>query len=319
MLSDEELISLYLTGNSTPAQHEELLRRINSSAESKRAFELNSKIWSLPADQNPPQYDATRAYEQFLAATTDHTAPTKQKYFRFPPLLSAVAALLLVVLTTQLLPTRTKLTTIATAGDERRSETLSDSSVVTLNADTRLSYHREFTDKQRKVTLTEGEAFFEIARDTTRPFTIAVAEQLEVQVLGTSFTIDVHKDSAIAVAVATGTVALRSLSTGEIAILHAGEAALYTFSNKTIADHQLRANYNAWRTGLLQFQGEPLHRVIGEIEMLYDKEIHFPDSLREKRFTAKFDSLPYTDILTILSLHYDLQMTHLDDSTSALK
>src|SRR3546814_19790862 len=52
---------------------------------------------------------------------------------------------------------------------------LADGSVVWLNASGSFSYPRQFSDGTREVFL-EGEAFFSIARDKTRPFIIHTAD-----------------------------------------------------------------------------------------------------------------------------------------------
>jgi len=58
----------------------------------------------------------------------------------------------------------------ATAPGEQRAVTLVDGSRVTLNTRTRLAVR--FTHHARDVVLEGGEAFFEVARDTSRPFTV---------------------------------------------------------------------------------------------------------------------------------------------------
>lgn len=82
---------------------------------------------------------------------------------------------------------------------------LSDGSVVLLKRGSRLEYPKTFVGSKREVRLT-GEAFFDVAKDTERPFIIH-AENFTTRVLGTSFNIKAYgNDESQEVAVITGKV-----------------------------------------------------------------------------------------------------------------
>ena len=65
--------------------------------------------------------------------------------------------------------------------------TLPDGTMVWLNAGSRLSYGKNYNTATREVNLT-GEAFFDVAHNTQKPFLIHTA-RIDVQVLGTSFNV----------------------------------------------------------------------------------------------------------------------------------
>lgn len=84
---------------------------------------------------------------------------------------------------------------------------LEDGSTVTLESFSSLKYPTQFVKKQREVIL-KGEAFFEIARDTSKPFVVYANETI-TKVLGTSFTIKAFEgEQEVEVAVKTGKVAV---------------------------------------------------------------------------------------------------------------
>jgi ferric-dicitrate binding protein FerR (iron transport regulator) len=84
---------------------------------------------------------------------------------------------------------------------------LEDGSVILLNVGSSITYPEHFGDKHRKVYL-KGEAFFEVHKDPTKPFTV-YAGNLTAQVLGTSFNIKSHEDSSIIeITVKTGRVSV---------------------------------------------------------------------------------------------------------------
>ncbi|MDR3713226.1 MAG: DUF4974 domain-containing protein [Puia sp.] len=71
---------------------------------------------------------------------------------------------------------------------------LSDGTKVKLNAGSRLTYPEFFPDLKREVSL-EGEAYFEVAKDTKAPFSVH-AGKLTVDVLGTCFNLKAYEDDA---------------------------------------------------------------------------------------------------------------------------
>ncbi len=71
---------------------------------------------------------------------------------------------------------------------------LADGTKVWLNAGSKLIYPQIFSGPKREVTL-EGEAFFQVAKDTKAPFSVR-AGKLTVGVLGTSFNVKAYRDDA---------------------------------------------------------------------------------------------------------------------------
>jgi len=89
---------------------------------------------------------------------------------------------------------------------------LSDGSTVVLRPGSSLKYPAVFNPGFRKVEL-KGEAFFEISRDTLRPFYVYANESV-TRVLGTSFNIRAYQnESEIIVKVHTGKVSVSQIAT----------------------------------------------------------------------------------------------------------
>jgi transmembrane sensor len=96
----------------------------------------------------------------------------------------------------------------AAAEDSLKIE-LEDGSVIILGRNSRLSYPEHFDSDRRTVVLT-GEAFFDIAKDRSRPFYI-YSNEVITKVLGTSFRIKAFdSDSQVLVQVKTGRVSVFS-------------------------------------------------------------------------------------------------------------
>lgn len=69
---------------------------------------------------------------------------------------------------------------------------LPDGSKVWLNAASSLHFPTAFTEKERRVKMS-GEAYFEVAKQTTKPFIVRVNE-LDIKVLGTQFNVHAYED-----------------------------------------------------------------------------------------------------------------------------
>jgi transmembrane sensor len=96
--------------------------------------------------------------------------------------------------------------TYSTTARQIKKILLQDSSVITLNANSKIRVPAVFAKDKRDFVIVEGEAFFDVKRDISRPF-IITASGLKVRVLGTSFNINSYKKNRdIKVKVATGKV-----------------------------------------------------------------------------------------------------------------
>ncbi len=83
---------------------------------------------------------------------------------------------------------------VATNKGSTTSIVLPDGTKVWLNADTKLTYGKEFGVDMRRVTLS-GEAFFDVAEDKTRPF-IVHTSAMDIKVLGTAFNVRAYSNGA---------------------------------------------------------------------------------------------------------------------------
>lgn len=191
--------------------------------------------------------------------------------------------------------------------------TLSDGSVVTLNAGSTLKYNLE-DPEQRKVVL-EGEAFFEVAQDAERPF-IVEAGSAVVQVLGTSFNINAYDQNGIVeVTVATGlvTMAAKNRMDNQI-ILNPGNSGIYDENAKRL---ELFSNADpnalAWKTRDIVFSETPLGEVVKVISHVYQARIRLDDaSLSSCPITVSFHDQELGAVLSVITNTLDLQMERRD-------
>ncbi len=191
--------------------------------------------------------------------------------------------------------------TLQTKTGEVRNLVLSDGSVVWVNQNSTLKYPEKFQADARQVLL-EGEAFFDVAKDANRPFTI-LTESTKTTVLGTSFNIQGYQGQAVTLAVNTGKVefgsrenaALKELVTpNQIAVLSATNELSVTEGDATA--------YSKWKQATLEFHDKNLSEVILVLEKTFDVTIQLEaKELATRKFSGKFEKQTIIEILNILS------------------
>ena len=77
--------------------------------------------------------------------------------------------------------------TLYTPAGQRAQLILQDGTEVWLNAKSKLIYPARFTGEKRQVEV-EGEAFFKVAKDPSRPFIVSTHD-VDMKVLGTQFNV----------------------------------------------------------------------------------------------------------------------------------
>jgi transmembrane sensor len=134
-----------------------------------------------------------------------------------------------------------------TATGETRQVTLADGSLVTLDSGTALDV--AYDTGQRTVRLLSGQAFFEVAPDARRPFTVSAAG-ITVTVVGTAFDVGLT-DQTVQVTVQHGKVQV-----GDAALLSPGEAVRIDRGTGHAERHGIGpADVAAWRNGQLVLDG----------------------------------------------------------------
>ncbi len=193
---------------------------------------------------------------------------------------------------------------------QQQSVDLQDGSSVWLNQSSTLDYPTTFADDQRTVQL-HGEAFFDVADDTQRPFTITTPA-LDIEVVGTSFNVFAYPGkNTEEVVVASGKVKVEVKNDDTSYLLEPGDRLIYNRSNSqatTSKDNQ--QNAQAWRTGILTFHQTPLSEVRRILEKHFDIRIHIDNkALHECPFTAPaFKNATRQTVLETLATAFSMEV-----------
>ena len=192
--------------------------------------------------------------------------------------------------------------------------TLADGTKVFLNAGSELRYPVAFTANERKVFL-KGEAYFEVTRDTARPFCVESAGQ-NIQVLGTIFNVYAYSDEPMNyTSLVSGKVAVTDKRTGTARVLEPGQqVVLDVVTGKTSVQEADMQQVLGWRNHDLIVREETLEVIMTKVARWYDVKIQFAhENLKKMRFTANLHrKKDLQELLKVIATIGDLRLTYQD-------
>jgi ferric-dicitrate binding protein FerR (iron transport regulator) len=177
--------------------------------------------------------------------------------------------------------------------------TLPDGTVVHLNASTELEYPVPFDPDKREARLS-GEAYFEVARESERPFHVIV-EGARVQVHGTVLVVNTRKGDLIQTVLVEGSVGILGDGAAGEVMMTPGQLALFSRAGELVELKTVKTfPYYAWKEGKLIFEEEELEAIMETLALWYDVEVEYRDNTaRHHLFTGYLRK--YDDIETILN------------------
>jgi len=187
---------------------------------------------------------------------------------------------------------------------------LNDGSKVIMNANSNLKYAQSYQDTNRIVYL-EGEAFFEVAKDSLRPFTV-YSGSVSTTALGTSFNIRSYaNDHEIKVALVSGKVRVDNLEPGgEKNILSVGEGIIFNKNSLRTTKHQFNpVAATGWKEGIIYFLDANNQQIFSRLEDWYGVEIIINQPLDDEIYTGEFKNLSLEEVLQGLSYVKDFSFS----------
>jgi transmembrane sensor len=183
---------------------------------------------------------------------------------------------------------------------------LEDGSSVILQPGSQLTYPAAFDKSERKVSL-NGEAFFEISKNPSRPFFV-YAYEIVTRVVGTSFRIKAYSNQpAVEVIVRTGQVKVSARSAAsespqEIA-LHSNESIRFVRNDATFEKPVIAAPSITVPIEQLQFDFEdtPVSKILETIGLAYGLKINYPgEVLKDCYLSTSLSDLPLQQKLKLV-------------------
>ncbi|AMX03228.1 FecR family protein [Microbulbifer thermotolerans] len=304
----------------------EFAKWLSVSAANRRAFDQMAELWGdlgalahLPIDQlfpesRPSPKPASEQQKNARTAATD----SRRFISRWTISGGLVAACLAIALwlgnpwSFGGLREQTYVTQVG----ETRTVTLADGTLVQLNTNTelRVAYSRE----ERHTRLLRGEAYFDVVRQTARPFTVA-AGKANIRVLGTEFNVERNPENT-RVSVTDGVVAVSEAESSsglhpesvkltknqKISVSSGGLSEV----GRTSAEEALD-----WTRGVLVFEHTPLAEVLEELNRYLKVPAAADPRVRDRLVSGTFELSDPDNTLKAIAAALDLYQ---DDSDPKL-
>ena len=310
MLLNEEKIFNYLNGFSGKEEKNEVESWINESDENKAEFNKLKKLYEvsgLDGSQYNPDvnkgWDVVseqlfEAKEIQMPAIEDRQGMSLSWVMRIAAVLVLGIGLSFYFLNQSGTDEINYALSYSTESDEIKEIELADGTKVFLNENSTFRYFNK-VGANRQVYL-DGEAFFDVAKDPNRPFTIA-SKSVTTRVLGTSFNL-LTSASTASVNVFSGRVAFGKLNDkNNHVILSKGEAANYG-EGVTSKSSGFDNNAFAWNTGDLIFESTPISKVVMTLEKLYEVDIEFDENISNCLITSTFEEQSLAEVLEVIEI-----------------
>lgn len=307
-LKPDHLIVRYLSNEASAEEQEQLFEWISRDQENHKIFNQYIDAWSTHT-RSHGSFDVKKGLDK-LNAKIDAIEETKQEKGKVVVLnrWSIAAAIVLLVVSCFVLLRTTNLIDrevvqaqvheVKADSDRIKKVTLPDGSIITLNKNASLHYAEAFASREVHLT---GEAFFDVAKDSLRPFVIYTHE-VTTTVLGTSFNIQATTNEVV-VSVATGKVKVSDGTQTEM--LKPYEKVTYHhqgFTKQTTTLAELD-----WTDRALIFEDASLEEAARKIAKHFEVSVSFKnDALKKCLITGKFKNQSLETVLKVIAFSNDM-------------
>jgi transmembrane sensor len=340
-----EIIARYLAGESSPGDGQLLNEWLGENSRNLDEFTEREKLWNaIEIVLNREKFDAGTAYDKFKTLTEGRSlkprdpvkfitiARATMKWAAIGIIFLAIGSVLTYLILNAIDYNDNKLSEVVIPGGSRGRITLNDGTTVWLNAESSLSYSRNFGNNNRTVHL-EGEGYFTVAKGHNSPFTV-VTSQLEIVALGTSFNVKSYPaEDIIQTTLVSGSLLVsrsehergvvlepnqqityyketRELGQAVERIEPSGETAVPAVEGRAPLPESkiiLRRGvdpelFTSWKDNRLIFDDETFENIAVKLERRYGAKIIIIDEeIKTKKFKGRFDEITIEQALSALS------------------
>jgi transmembrane sensor len=290
-------------GTADAAQRARFQSWLAADARHRAAWAEVSGLYAMLGD-TPPRHEAQWRKPSPASPALPRRAPIRR---RAVAALLAAAGIALVALAGLFPDWRHRLTADASTGvAELRQVALADGSIVHLGPGSAVDVALE--PAARRVTLVSGAAYFEVAPDPGRPFTVEAA-QVSIRAVGTAFEVDQGADG-VRIALDHGRV--RITHDGQVSDLAPGEWQTVS-PGGAVQSGVLPVNQiAAWRRGQLVARDRSVADVVDELRRSYRGIIVLGDeALARKRVTGAYNLADPADVLAAIARTHHAKVTRI--------
>ena len=285
----KELAVRYFEGPIAPEEECELFGFLAASPENAALMREWEREWK---QRHVPSADVLRSLARLNGKIErrENRIRARRRWLRF----SAAAAVLILIsafTTRHLIHTEDPVQMFSVQAPQGTNSRISlpDGSQVWLNAGSKLEYPATFENASERCVRIEGEAFFEIKRDTCCPFCVELGDGECIRVLGTSFNVNAYAGNGRHVTtLVTGRIGYAASAGAEEVVLEPNQQVSRDLAAGTVAVSAVDASvYGAWKEGWLWFENESLPALAERLGRIYGIRVEVAARLGEYTFSGK--------------------------------
>ncbi len=304
---NDQLLIRFITHRCSAEEVEQIDRWIaQDKANADRLFETE-QLWSLKDESKfSENREINRAYERFLArqrtnSTHRRTTPRIFNWIKYSAAAAVIGLLSLNLYQMQQEKGSPSMNTVEVAKGEKASVTLSDGTIVWLNAETKITYPSQFATKTREVSI-EGEAYFNVAKDEKKPFIVS-GNGFNINVLGTQFNVSAHSGEDVIIALKEGKISVNTADSENNVVQKPGDQLQFTTDGRTILQKTDITTIDSWTKGEFVFSAQPLATIVKSLERTFNVPIVLSnENIAQELFNCRAKAgTSLLDIMELLS------------------
>lgn len=288
---NEQLLK-YFSGELNVIERHQFIRHIENDKQLKTEFIriqnmiALSSLSAYPTDRN----EGIRDYATFSSQIKRNS---QRKLFTR---IAQYAALAIILITSTVWGTLylsdnnadTAMNVLYVPAEQRAQITLQDGTEVWLNAQSTLKYPSHFSKKKRSIEMI-GEAFFDVAKDTKRPFIVST-QHIEMKVLGTRFNVYSYPGAGyIQTDLVEGSLMVCGKQSPQANVTLKPNEQVVVKDGKMYLGKIPNSDYFLWKEGIYTFENERLLDIIEKLQLYYDQKIIVKNpEIFNVRYTGKF-------------------------------
>ncbi|WP_316814927.1 FecR family protein [Pedobacter nyackensis] len=271
----DELLIRFLLKETSEEENITVQNWIDAAPSNKDHFLKFEKLWNSSKNLAPQStISENEAWLRFKQKTVAYKQPAVKNLNPIKKWLKIAAVLFVIAAGWSVYSILSPVSyTSFSAGNKVATKMLPDGSELTLNKNSSVSYASNFKNN-RSIHLKQGDVFFNVVHDKTKPFIIEI-DEVSVLVVGTSFNIK-HLNDQTEVIVETGVVKV-SLGTEEISLQKGEKVVISKSSTKLIKAQNTDQLYDYYRSNEFVTNNTPLSRLLEVFNEAYGANIIIND------------------------------------------
>jgi transmembrane sensor len=319
---DLKLALKYMTDTATDKEKSTFIKWLSQSEANQMKYDQFSSDWDkLDSELKDIHTDEQQAWDHLvtkyrLTSNEYHVQPKSLYFTHWKSIAAAILLLLSGIFFIDKFEIfqRNSAISVYCAHDSLLTVSLIDGSKVCLNKNSELKVPAWKKHDERIVYL-RGEAFFDIAADSCRPFLVNTNRSI-TEVLGTTFNLN-SSDHGDVVSLFTGKVKFyASDNENNVVVLKPGEMLTYNSITKQMHKTVFQDNnFIAWKTGKLDFDNTALPEVLKTIAGFYHLKLSGDlEGFNKYSLTANFRNQPVEKVISVLELTWNAQIITRNDT-----